>query len=65
MNYVDSTLKENNKEILEANLKTLATKEDLAKVEVKIAEGKSDIIRWMFALFVTMMLAVLGLYLKH
>ena len=65
VNYMDSTLKENNKEIQEANLKTLATKEDLAKVEVKVAEVKSDIIRWMFALFVTMMLAILGLYLKH
>ena len=65
VDYFDTTIKENNKEIQEANLRTLATKEDLAKVEVKVAECKSDIMRWMFAFFVTMMLAILGLYLKH
>lgn len=46
--YVDSKLRENN----EQNLKILATKEDLAKVEgkleTKIAESKVDIIKWMF-----------------
>lgn len=43
-------------------------KEGFAKVkgdlEVKISDTKSDIARWMFALFVTMLLAILGLYLK-
>jgi len=63
----------------EINLRTLATKEDLANIrgslkedlanvkgslETKIAEVKSDVIRWTFAFFVTMMLAILGLYLK-
>jgi hypothetical protein len=57
------------------DLKNFATKEDLAilrgefkvdkgELEVKIAEVKSDVIRWVFALFVTMLLAILGLYLK-
>jgi hypothetical protein len=57
------------------DLKSFATKEDLAilrgefkadkgELEVKIAEVKSDVIRWMFAFFVTMLLAILGLYLK-
>ena len=64
VNYVDTTLKENNRVIHETNLRTLATKEDVAKVEVKIAEVKSDVIHWIFALFITMMLAFIGLYLK-
>jgi uncharacterized protein YqgV (UPF0045/DUF77 family) len=34
------------------------------ELEVKISESKSDIFRWMFAFFVTMLLAVLGLYFK-
>ena len=38
----------------------LSTKEELAK----IANKEADILRWMFALFLTMMLALLGLYLK-
>jgi hypothetical protein len=43
-------------------------REDLAKVEgrleTKISDVKSDVLRWMFAFFVTMILAILGLYLK-
>ena len=43
-------------------------KEGLAKVkgdlEVKISDTKSDIVRWLFAFFVTMLLAILGLYFK-
>ena len=101
VNYVDNTLKENNKDMHEVNLRTLATKEDLANVrgllredlaglrgelkgdifnlrgelkedisnlrgelKTNIAEVKSDVIRWTFAFFITMMLAILGLYLK-
>ncbi|HEY4335613.1 MAG TPA: hypothetical protein VGM89_06940 [Puia sp.] len=33
-------------------------------LEVKIADVKSDVIRWMFAFFVTMLIAILGLYFK-
>ena len=43
-------------------------REDLAKakgeLEVKISDVKSDVLRWMFAFFITMILAILGLYLK-
>ena len=52
----------------EVNLRTLATKEDVAnlrgELKTNIAEVKSDVIRWTFAFFITMMLAILGLYLK-
>lgn len=34
------------------------------ELEVKIADVKSDVLRWMFAFFVTTLLAILGLYFK-
>ena len=37
-------------------------KEDLLKLEVKIAESKNDMIKWFFGFFVTLMLMILGLY---
>ena len=50
------------------DLRNFATKEDLANVRgelrTEIANVKSDVIRWMFAFFVTMLLAILGLYQK-
>ena len=39
-----------------------AFKEDMLKLEIKLAETKSDLIKWFFAFFVTLMLMVLGLY---
>jgi hypothetical protein len=64
VDYVDNSLKENNRQMQEI----LATKEDLAnlrgELRTEIAEVKSDIIRWTFAFFVTLMLAILGLYLR-
>jgi hypothetical protein len=33
-------------------------------LEVKISDVKSDVMRWMFAFFITTLLAILGLYLK-
>lgn len=46
----------------------VALKEDLAKVEerleLKIAESKADIIKWMLVCFSAMMLALIGLYFK-
>jgi hypothetical protein len=42
----------------------LALKDETSRLELKISDFKSDILRWMFALFLTMMLALLGLYLK-
>jgi hypothetical protein len=62
--YVDERFKENNTELYER----LATKEDLAKLEGKlttsISETKSEIQRWVFAFFLAMILAILGLYFK-
>jgi hypothetical protein len=57
---VDSKLKENN----ESNLKVLATKEDIAKLEgrleVKIAEVKADMIKLMFIFWTGSILTTLG-----
>jgi len=39
-------------------------KADKGELEVKIAEVKSDVLRWLFAFFVTTLLAILGLYFK-
>jgi len=68
VDFMESKRKESN----EANSKVLATKDDiggikveLGKLETKIAENKSDIFRWVFALFIPLMLAVIGLYFKH
>jgi hypothetical protein len=67
VNFVDFKLKENK----ENNLKILATKADIgnvkkeiAKLNVKIFDVKSDIIRWIFAFFVAIILAIVGLYFK-
>ncbi|MES2330330.1 MAG: hypothetical protein V4539_12050 [Bacteroidota bacterium] len=71
VNFVDSKLKEAD----ECNLKTLATKEDLkdlklelkqdiAGVTLKLSETKTDIIRWLFAFLLPLLLAILGLYLR-
>ena len=46
-----------------ANFRT-EVKGDLSKMELNISDTKSDIIRWMFAVFVIMLLALLGLYFK-
>ena len=62
--FVDNRLKESQ----ECNLKKLATKEDMKdldlKLSLKIAETKTDIIRWLFAFLVPLLLAILGLYLR-
>jgi hypothetical protein len=34
------------------------------ELDVRISDTKADLVRWMFVLFVTMMLAVIGLYFK-
>lgn len=71
VNFVDSKLKENN----EANLKVLATKEDIAKLAVSTkedivrlegrmeklnAETKADMIKWMFIFWTGSILTTLG-----
>lgn len=42
----------------------LATKEDIAKLELKIVESKTDMIKWVFAFFATLALMIVGLYIK-
>ncbi len=60
VSFVDTKIRENN----ETNLKTLATKEDIAKLEGKletnIAESKADMIRWIFICWTGSILATLG-----
>jgi hypothetical protein len=55
VSFEDAKLKENN----EQNLNVVATKqdvtnikEDISKVEIKLAETKSEIIKWMFIFWV-------------
>jgi len=60
VSFVDSKIKESN----ENNLKIVATKEDIARLEIKLAENKSDIIKWVFSFFVAIMLAIIGLYFR-
>lgn len=42
----------------------LATKKDIAELGAKIAESKSDMVKWMFSFFVALSLMIIGLYLK-
>jgi len=49
---------------IEHNMKTLATKEDLAKLDNKINETKVGIIKWIFAFWITVILMFIGLYFK-
>ncbi len=69
--FVDARLKEAD----EYNLKTLAAKEDLkdlklelkqdiAELKLKISDTRTDIARWLLAFFITMMLAIIGLYVR-
>ena len=60
VSFVDSKLKDTT----ETNLKILATKEDISKLETKIAERKTDTIKWVFSFFIAVILAVIGLYFK-
>ncbi len=41
----------------------IATKEDLAKLEIKIAEAKGDMIKWMFIFWIGQIAATFGFIL--
>jgi hypothetical protein len=41
-----------------------ALKEDMTKLELKIAEAKTDMIKWYVVLFVLLALMIIGLYFK-
>jgi NOL1/NOP2/fmu family ribosome biogenesis protein len=47
----------------EAN-QVLATKEDIARLDLKIAETKVDLIKWMVGFWIAQMAAIIGLYLN-
>lgn len=49
--------KEMGERFAETNLK-------IVEMGTKIAEGKTETLRWMFGIFFAMMFAILGLYLK-
>ena len=42
--------------------KMLATKEDINNVRLEIKESKTDMIKWFFAFFITLVLMILGLF---
>jgi len=61
--YIDSKTKRS----VEAAIKTLATKEDMASVRKEITDVKTDVIKWMFIFWVGQlgaMIAVALLFLK-
>ena len=63
-----ATKAELKEEIIKVREEVGKVREDLLRVEsrleVKIVEVKSDVIRWMFGFFVAMLIAILGLYLR-
>ncbi len=46
---------------IEKEKDVLATKEDLYKLEIKISESKSDIIKWMFIFWIGQIAVTLGI----
>ena len=71
VDFVDFKIKENN----ESNLKTLATKEDIhslkedilriePRLDNKISETKTDMVKWLFSFFFALALMILGLYFR-
>jgi hypothetical protein len=52
--FVESKLKDND----ERNLQILATKDDIRKLDVKIAETRADLIKWMFIFWATQLVAM-------
>ena len=42
--------------------KILATKQDISDVRLEIKEAKTDMVKWFFAFFITLVLMILGLY---
>ena len=61
VSFVDAKIKESN----EQSLKVVATKEDIANLKTDIANSKVETLRWTFGFFITLMIAIIGLYFKH
>lgn len=49
---------------MESKTQRHATKEDLALLKQDLANTKVDLIKWVFAMWVTLALMIVGLYLK-
>lgn len=76
--FVDAKIRDNNEanlnilatkdDVLSVKTDITSVKEelkaDIARLNVKISDVKSETIRWVFAFFVTLMLAIIGLYFK-
>ena len=45
---------------VEATIKTLATKDDIANVRKEISEAKADTIKWMFIFWIGQIATILG-----
>jgi len=56
------------KDEVENKSQTLVTREDLARevsrLDLRISESKVDLIKWMFAFWVTLVLMLIGIYIK-
>lgn len=50
---------------LDSKTQILATKEDLAKLDAKISESKSETIKWMFIFWVGQVIATFGFILLY
>ena len=49
---------------IEEKSSKFSTKEDILKLEAKLAETKVDIIKWVFSFFIAIALMIIGLYIK-
>lgn len=52
--FVEAKAESKLKEINEANLKAIATKSDIMQLEIKIAETKVEIIKWLVGIAITL-----------
>ena len=60
INFIENKIKDE----LENQPQILAIKDDLKRLELKISETKVDMIKWMFAFWVTIVLLSIGIYIR-
>jgi hypothetical protein len=58
-----SYIEEKIKNEVENKSQTLATKDDVAKLDIKISETKSELIKWMFIFWIGQIVATFGFIL--
>lgn len=67
VNFIDAKLKVNN----ESNLKMFTAKDDITDLKLQLSGIKEDMaglkrdVRWLYALVMPLLLAILGLYFKN